>query len=73
MPVIRLMGKSEAARCLGVSLQYLWHLRHHDPDFPEPLAILRCGTIWDADQMEDYAASRNRIPGRKKKSQPKEN
>lgn len=62
----RYMGRTEAATCLGVSTQHLWNIRHGDPAFPQPLATLRCGPIWDADEIEDYAATRNRKPGRKK-------
>lgn len=65
------MGRGEAAYCLGVTLQYL-HILRRQPAFPEPVAVLRCGPIWRAEDIEMFAATRNRIPGRKKKQSDQE-
>lgn len=65
---IRLMGVGEAAWCLGVTVQRL-HVVRQDPDFPSPVAVLRCGIIWRAADIEKYAATRERRPGRKKKEE----
>lgn len=64
---LRLMGVGEAVACLGVSLQRIQVLRLY-PDFPEPVARLLCGDIWLADDMEEYARTRNRRPGRRRKT-----
>ena len=60
---IRLAGVHEAALILGISKSALADRRRHgdprrsyqqQPDFPKPLAELRCGPIWDADELYRY-------------------
>jgi hypothetical protein len=69
-PVVpRLMGPAEMAYCLGVSMQYMAVLKRDDPLFPTPIVQLKCSDIWLADDVEVYAATRNRKPGRKKKDE----
>jgi hypothetical protein len=62
------MGVGEAAWCLGVTTQRLFILRKQ-PDFPRPIAELNCGPIWRAADIEKYAATRDRRPGRRKKEE----
>lgn len=63
---IQLMGVGEAVACLGVTWQRL-HVLRRQPDFPQPVAVLACGTIWLAEDIKRYAATRNRTPGRPRK------
>lgn len=51
----RLMGQSEIATRLGVTGTRVGQLTH-DPDFPLPLAHLRAGKVWLADDIEAWAA-----------------
>ena len=62
----RLMGVLEAAWCLGVSRQRASQLSYR-PDFPLPLAELAMGPVWLADDIEQYAADRDRRSGRPRK------
>lgn len=57
----RLAGVFEVADLLGVSRAALADQRKH-ADFPEPIATLRCGPIWDMTQIEDYASRRRQDP-----------
>jgi hypothetical protein len=59
----RLAGVHEAAQILGISKSALADRRRHgdprrslqeQPSFPAPLAVLRCGPIWDADELYRY-------------------
>lgn len=58
-----LAGVTEFARMLGVSRQ-----RAHDitttPDFPPPQAALAAGPIWTRSQLETWARTHDRVPGR---------
>jgi hypothetical protein len=54
MDQVRLMGATEAAEAIGVSQTNLRPLT----GLPEPVAVLRCGTIWLADDIEAFAAER---------------
>jgi hypothetical protein len=59
---IRLAGVHEAALILGISKASLADRRRHSgptcfqvkPEFPEPLAELMCGPVWDADELRRY-------------------
>ncbi len=44
----------EAAEILGIAKSSVYDRARSDPDFPEPLARLACGTIWDADDLKAY-------------------
>nr|MDT0659256.1 AlpA family phage regulatory protein [Micromonospora sp. DSM 115978] len=50
-PAVRLMGMAEVMERLGVSRQRVGHLIER-PDFPRPLAVLKAGRIWNADDIE---------------------
>lgn len=63
IPQLRLMGVSEVATCLGVSVQRV-HVLRGRPGFPKPAVVLMCGIIWLAGDIEHYAATRRRTPGR---------
>jgi hypothetical protein len=78
---IRLAGVFEAAQILGISRSALADRRRHgdprrrvqgQPDFPAPIAELRCGPIWDAAelyrykrrfQLHDFWRSPDKYPG----------
>jgi hypothetical protein len=55
--VVRLVGAAEAAALLGVLQQNLRPI----PNLPAPVAILKCGTIWLAEDIEAFAASRQQV------------
>jgi hypothetical protein len=65
---IELVGLAEAAELLGLSKAALCERRHRThqpgdrlPPFPEPVAVLRCGSIWMREQIEAYAAEAARL------------
>jgi len=51
----RLYGAAEAAEALGVLQQNLRPI----PGLPEPVALLKCGMIWLADDIEEFARARS--------------
>lgn len=58
---LRIGGLYEVAALLGVSKAAVSSRRATvDPPFPEPLATLRCGPIWDLEQVEAYERDRKR-------------
>lgn len=54
MSEIRLMASAEAAECLRISTSYLSRLTREDRAFPSPIATLRVGKIWRAEDIERY-------------------
>lgn len=48
------MGAAEIARHLGVSRQRVQQLVR-TPGFPNPVATLDMGKVWDADDIRDWA------------------
>lgn len=58
---IRLMGASEIADLLSVSRQRASQLASRR-DFPEPVAVLRQGGVWLAEDVEAWAVEAGRIP-----------
>jgi prophage regulatory protein len=52
---LRLMGPSEVAEHLGISKQRVIQLRHINSKFPKPVAELKCGPIWLAEDIEQFA------------------
>ena len=54
------MGAAEGAELIGVSRQRVLQLAHQ-PGFPEPVAVLRMGKIWRADDIRVWAQER-RVP-----------
>lgn len=52
------MGTAEAAALLGISRQRVLKLAEHSPGngFPEPLAVLSMGKVWDGARVRAWAA-----------------
>jgi hypothetical protein len=63
---LRLMGITEVYTHMSISVQRL-HVLRRRPDFPSPLVTLACGPIWRAEDIELYARTRKRTPGREPK------
>jgi hypothetical protein len=58
---LHLGGLHEVATFLGVSKAAVSARRATvEPPFPEPIAKLRCGPIWDLDEVETYERQRRR-------------
>jgi hypothetical protein len=55
------MGPAEIRRALGIRSTRTLHLWRQRPDFPEPLATLEIGPVWDGAQIRQWHA--NRKPG----------
>ena len=59
--IVNLVGAHEIAQRLGVSRPQViheWRKRH--PDFPQPIAILTNGLIWDWEEVEKWARATGR-------------
>lgn len=53
---LELVGAAEVAEMFGVSRQRLHKIIEENPDtFPEPLARLKAGNIWDKKDVERWA------------------
>ena len=59
MAKLRLMGTAEVADYLGISRQWADVITSRR-DFPEPVAVLKGGRIWLAEDVERYAEERRR-------------
>jgi chromosome partitioning protein len=75
MSLPKLLGTAEVASLLSVSKQTLANWRARYPDFPQPMAELASGPVWDQSDIAAWAA-RNNIslsitPGPGAKSAPK--
>ena len=57
---IQLMGTAEIAKLLGVSRQRVSQLSHSD-GFPEPVARLAAGPVWQTADVERWARETGRI------------
>jgi prophage regulatory protein len=57
----QLMGTSEIAELLGVTNQRVDQLARR-ADFPEPVAVLAAGRIWNRADVEAWARRTGRIP-----------
>ena len=57
-PRADLMGTAEIAALLGVSRQRVLQLLREQPDFPQPVAVLKMGNVWDAAEVRQWAAGR---------------
>ena len=57
-----LVGVSEIATRLGCSVTVVHSWRRRDLDFPEPLAELRMGLVWDWPEVASWAQRTNRLP-----------
>jgi prophage regulatory protein len=51
-----LWGSAEAADYLGISRQRLHDLTTRAHDFPEPVAVISAGRIYNADDIRAWAA-----------------
>jgi hypothetical protein len=53
---LTLAGVAELSRLLSVRRTTIsqWHSRQRTNAFPEPLATLACGPIWDQDEVADW-------------------
>ena len=56
-PVGALLGLQEASEALGLTR---WTIRRR-PDFPEPVARLASGPVWERDQLVEYARARSEV------------
>jgi predicted DNA-binding transcriptional regulator AlpA len=59
MVKLRLMGTAEVAEHLGISRQWALVVTSRR-EFPEPVAVLKGGRIWLAEDVERYAEQRRR-------------
>jgi hypothetical protein len=64
----RLGGVHEVAELLGISKPALAE-RRLSSYFPKALVELRCGPIWDLDEIEEHERWQNRQPGRRTRAQ----
>ena len=60
-PPARLAGVAELAELLQITPSSLAD-RRRNATFPKPIAQLRCGPIWDLDDIEDYLERRRHDP-----------
>ena len=63
MVVPKLMSAAEIAEELDVSRQRVHQLRSSE-GFPDPVADLRSGAVWDAGEIRRFARKWDRRPGR---------
>lgn len=57
---VQLMGGSEAAKALGGLTKQQMHVLSRKPGFPEPLARLANGPVWDAADIHAWKERRDR-------------
>lgn len=55
-----LAGAAEVAEMLGISRQAV-HKLSKGADFPEPVARLKAGAIWERDVIATWAGERGRV------------
>lgn len=59
------VGMAEVASIIGVSRQRVFQLARDYPDFPEPVAVLASGRVWERAAVEAWSwAHPDRRPGR---------
>ncbi len=56
------MAVAEITRALGLSASRVHQIIGSDPTFPAPVATLRVGKIWLADDIEDWMRRTGRTP-----------
>jgi predicted DNA-binding transcriptional regulator AlpA len=56
-----LVGVHEIAQLLGVSRQRVDQIVHSDDTFPQPVAEIAAGRIWNRSEIERWLAERGRI------------
>jgi chromosome partitioning protein len=67
---VDLVGSSEVAEMLGVSKQTLVNWRNRADGFPEPVANLKSGPVWEREAIVNWAATAGVHVVAKKKKQP---
>lgn len=55
-----LVGVAEIADRLNVGTSTVHRWRERDPEFPQPIARLRAGLVWDWSDVERWARSTGR-------------
>jgi hypothetical protein len=58
---LRLGGVAEVAEMLYITKSALAD-RRRSPGFPQPIAELACGPVWDLDEIDSYLEERERDP-----------
>ncbi|WP_066065915.1 AlpA family transcriptional regulator [Frankia sp. EI5c] len=58
MSTIKLMGAAEIAQMLNVSPSRVHQILRDDVAFPEPVAVLSMGKVWNAEDIEKWHAAR---------------
>ncbi len=66
-PALEVIGITEIAAALGVSKQRVFQLMERD-DFPAPLAVLACGSIWRKGDLSTFADGWQRKAGRPRRA-----
>ena len=59
--VDHLMGAQEVADLIGVTRQGVSHIAKTDPNFPEPVAVLAGGRVWERADIEKWARATGRL------------
>jgi predicted DNA-binding transcriptional regulator AlpA len=57
---VEVLGITEVAKLLGISRQRVDQLSHSDPDFPEEIATLGRGRLWEKQAIEKWAKATGR-------------
>jgi chromosome partitioning protein len=55
--VMELLGLAEVAELLGSTKQNVANWRARREDFPEPVATLKSGPVWNADSILEWASN----------------
>jgi len=50
-----IVGLAEIADLLGRTSKAMWQLKQRHPDFPRPVRTLRCGPVWNAEEVQSWA------------------
>ncbi len=58
-----LVGVAEVAELLGVSRQRVNQLVRESSDFPDPIAVIAAGRIWERATIEEWATAHPRRRG----------
>ncbi len=59
--VHHLVGLTEIAELLGLTRQGVDYLVRNDPSFPEPVAVLHAGRIWEREAVDAWARRTGRL------------
>jgi len=60
LDAMELLGLTEVAALVDLSRQRILQLIESDPDFPEPVAELARGRVWDRKDIERWARASGR-------------